>query len=412
MNEREEISPIEKQVLYGLGAFTLLGLVIVFSVLADWRMTFAAILWALACLAVGQLIGFLFGIPRIIKDTTPTTNAVVPLSSANTPPASTNKEATPYQANTNLQEISDWLTKIIVGLGLVELSKFHGHLNSASGFISSSLGGTSTVAISGGIIVYFTTIGFLGGYITTRLFLGAAFVRADRALSTAEKLQIQNANIDVEDVDGSFTPKTKAIAEKIAKIPWKSVKVTEVPIWAKAKLIVREIREAVEAYSYLVRANPTDILFRLNLSQALFESGAREAALNQAKQALALVTESTPRDLVDTCYKALMYFSLYIQPDGYKESINYATRFQALPGKQMSAPMLVNLAAAYGQQATKEMTNYNSAKANALEAIKKAIELEPIWKTKLKEMWKPEPDAEDNDLMVFGSESEFKTLLD
>ncbi len=410
MNGREEISPIEEKVLYGLGTFTGLGIAIVFFVLPDWRQTYIAILWTLACLAVGHLIGFLFGIPRVNKGGPSTPQVNASQGSGHIPNASVS-ETTPYEVNTNLQDISDWLTKIIVGLGLIELNKSYTHLQTAATFISTSLGGNSTLAISGGIIVYFTTVGFLGGYITTRLFLGAAFVRADRALSSAEKLAVESAIINVEDVDGSFTPKTKAIAEKIATIPWKAVKVTEVPIWAKAKLITREIREAVEAYSYLVQVDPINISYRLNLSQALFENGNRENALQQAKVAVGLITETTQRDLVDTCYKAVMYFALYIHPDGYKESIDYGTRFKALPGVILTAPMLVNLAAAYGQQATKDKPAFASAKINALEACKKAIELDPIWKAKLREMWKPAPDAEDNDLAIFGNDPDFINLL-
>lgn len=410
MNGREEISLIEERVLYGLGTFSGLGIVIVFSVLDDWRKTFIAILWALACLAVGHLFGFLFGIPRVLKggSSTPQVN---PSQGGTNVTNGSIAEAAPYEVNTNLQDISDWLTKIIVGLGLVELSKLYTHLQTAAGFISTSLGGAGTEAISGGIIVYFSTLGFLGGYITTRLFLGAAFVRADRALSSAEKLEVENANINIEDVDASLTPKTKAIAEKIAKIPWKFVKVTDVPIWAKAKLITGEIREAVEAYSYLVRVDPTQILYRLNLSQALFENGNRENALLQAKEALSRITESTQRDLVDTCYKAVMYFALYVQPDGYKDTIDYANRFRTLPGKTLTAPMLVNLAAAYGQQAAKDTSAFTSAKSSALESSRKAIELDPIWKAKLKEMWRPASDAEDNDLAVFGNDQDFINLL-
>lgn len=106
-----------------------------------------------------------------------------------------------------------------------------------------------------------------------------------------------------------------------------------------------------------------------------------------------------------------MYFALYVQPDGYKDTIDYANRFRTLPGKTLTAPMLVNLAAAYGQQAAKDNTAFASAKSNALESSRKAIELDPIWKAELKEMWKPAPDAEDNDLAVFGNDQDFINLL-
>src|SRR6185503_13654313 len=57
---------------------------------------------ALAPAAVGALLGFVFGIPKTLQ--------------SNAPPAADGKAA--YQVNTNLEQISDWLTKMLVGVGL------------------------------------------------------------------------------------------------------------------------------------------------------------------------------------------------------------------------------------------------------------------------------------------------------
>src|SRR5438552_685547 len=76
----------------------------------------AGAMWALACFAVGVVTGFLFGIPRVLQGTDSGAEATA---------------HTPYQqrVNTNLEQISDWLTKIIVGLGLVQLTKVPGYLS-------------------------------------------------------------------------------------------------------------------------------------------------------------------------------------------------------------------------------------------------------------------------------------------
>src|SRR5215831_16764829 len=68
-------------------------------------------IWALACTTAGGAFGFLFGIPKILQ-------------SDRLPEGSTNSTVIGYrqQVNTNLTEISDWLTKIIVGLSLISLS--------------------------------------------------------------------------------------------------------------------------------------------------------------------------------------------------------------------------------------------------------------------------------------------------
>jgi len=59
---------------------------------------------------VGSAVGFLFGVP--VREQEPETD--------NT---GTAKKSIGYQPNTNLELISDWLTKIIVGIGLVQFPK-------------------------------------------------------------------------------------------------------------------------------------------------------------------------------------------------------------------------------------------------------------------------------------------------
>ena len=87
---------------------TFIGLGILLILFYTPSLSGAAIclLWMLACIVAGAVIGFLFGIPKILQG-----------NSNNT--ATQNEENKDYriQVNTNLTEISDWLTKIIVGSG-------------------------------------------------------------------------------------------------------------------------------------------------------------------------------------------------------------------------------------------------------------------------------------------------------
>jgi hypothetical protein len=80
--------------------------------------------------------------------------------------------------NTNLEEISDWLTKIIVGVSLVELQKVQTMLQGSAGFIAQSLGGPSQTSFAYGLMIYFSVSGFLGSYLLTRLYLQIAFRNA------------------------------------------------------------------------------------------------------------------------------------------------------------------------------------------------------------------------------------------
>lgn len=171
---------------------TALGLAMLVSVLAlagtawgsvtAWRLG----LWAVAAIGAGALVGFLFGIPRA--------QAPAPAEAGDAgaaPPAADPKARTDsgLRPNTNLEEVSDWLTKIIVGLGLVNLQALPGKLTGLASVAALALAPQPTatdVSITLALLVGFAIEGFFGGYIYTRLFLQGAFVRSDNALRAGE----------------------------------------------------------------------------------------------------------------------------------------------------------------------------------------------------------------------------------
>ena len=103
-----------------------------------------------ASLVLGALVGFLFGVPKAPDgDSTD---------------------------NTNIEEISDWLTKIIVGLGLVQLKKAPEYLSNLSGAIANTPFRQGELGVAFAIL--FSISGFFLGYLAARLFLPKAFARA------------------------------------------------------------------------------------------------------------------------------------------------------------------------------------------------------------------------------------------
>ncbi|NIJ19646.1 uncharacterized membrane protein/uncharacterized protein YneF (UPF0154 family) [Sphingomonas naasensis] len=123
-------------------------------VAAAWpsRDTGAAVLWAMASIAVGALIGFLFAVPRI--------NPEVKVRSRLIP-------------NANVEAVSDWLTKILVGVGLVNFQSIGRFVDGLAGQLSQGTGRTHAYAL--GLIVYFLAVGVIQGYVLTRIFLTARF---------------------------------------------------------------------------------------------------------------------------------------------------------------------------------------------------------------------------------------------
>ena len=140
------------------------------------RIAAAVLLWALACSLVGAIFGFLFGIPKILQNQRP----VIKEEESGTAEYR-------QQVNTNLTEISDWLTKIIVGLGLINLNTIPVYLSSAADILARSLNpahADMNKAFSLALIVSYLILGFLYSYLSTRLFLQSAFSKADQEAAT------------------------------------------------------------------------------------------------------------------------------------------------------------------------------------------------------------------------------------
>jgi len=138
-------------------------------------------------LLTGALLGFLFGIPR--AQANPDASAPAPAPGAANAGAGGGRTPRPFQDNTNLEQISDWLTKIIVGLGLINLGQIPTYLGRVAEYFSKGFGpieGSESITMA--LIVAFSVSGFLLGYLLTRLFLKAAFTRAESATEELKNL--------------------------------------------------------------------------------------------------------------------------------------------------------------------------------------------------------------------------------
>jgi hypothetical protein len=197
MNESRDIS-----VVYSEKALRMITLlvgggfvgVVVFSLQATSSSQFASIvsvgiLLGGASLLIGGLLGFLFGIPRTLQS-----------DRTNEPPSGKEsnqniegEQQIGYQVNTNLEQISDWLTKILVGVGLTQLSSIPEGLKEFSVNISPGLGGFKSSATFGmAMPVFFIICGFLFGYLWTRLYLPTALKQADIGLLVKQVKEFQS----------------------------------------------------------------------------------------------------------------------------------------------------------------------------------------------------------------------------
>ena len=134
--------------LFGLAALSLY--------VAPWRNGFSPFGFGLlvsgGSVGSGFLVGFLFGMPR--------ESDVKNLPGDN---------RSPFHASTSLEQIADWLTKIIVGIGIAEFRKVIAYANRFTNYLD-SLCVLPSAPRSFGIIFFFAPPGFLLGYFYARTF--------------------------------------------------------------------------------------------------------------------------------------------------------------------------------------------------------------------------------------------------
>ncbi|MFI5099242.1 MAG: hypothetical protein ACHQE5_01810 [Actinomycetes bacterium] len=119
-----------------------------------------------AALASGALVGLLFGVPR---------SAGVD-----------HKSASPsgYLANTNLEVIADWLTKIIVGVGLVQFKAIAAAVVAVSAALAASFRdnpNSGTTVFGASLLLAAFLVGFLYIYLLARTVLPFWLEAAGRA---------------------------------------------------------------------------------------------------------------------------------------------------------------------------------------------------------------------------------------
>jgi hypothetical protein len=126
-----------------------------------------------ASFLVGAVLGFLFGYPQPVA----VQSGVAPKSEAY------------FALNSNLSQVSDWLTKILIGIGLVQLGVLASNVREAGSFIGDQMGGVAGgEAIGIATIVYFLLTGLLLGYLWTAFTLGTELEKTRRTLEPPRPL--------------------------------------------------------------------------------------------------------------------------------------------------------------------------------------------------------------------------------
>jgi hypothetical protein len=182
------LSLIQKLIIFGWIALFFYWLQVLLLDCSDcnyFKTLMGCLLVTGAALVVGGLTGFLFGIPRTVQS------------------AKTDDDGNEnYVSNTNLEQISDWLTKIIVGLGLTQITKIPAELDAlglqlAPVFGSGNIGWIAALAT----VIYFLINGFLFGYLWTRIYFKVVLQRVNSGMEqelAGVKAEIYKMNLEKE----------------------------------------------------------------------------------------------------------------------------------------------------------------------------------------------------------------------
>jgi hypothetical protein len=170
------------RVAFLVGVLAILG----YAARGDWvaflRIASLGLLLGGAGLCAGALLGFIFGVPRTEERPSQAEGTRTGADAA--PPSARQAE---YRGNTNLEQISDWLTKILVGVSLTQYRQIVASFRSLVGFLSRALvlgsDKESAQAFVFGLLVFSAVCGFFLGYILTRIYFAVALRSADLSLA-------------------------------------------------------------------------------------------------------------------------------------------------------------------------------------------------------------------------------------
>jgi tetratricopeptide (TPR) repeat protein len=365
-----------------------------------WSGMWRGLLCALAPLALGWSVGFLFGLPQIQKVST----------------GQTASGDTSYAPGGHLEAISDWLTKIIVGVSLVQWNSFMAKFWAIAGAMSSTFDPRNGTMVAACALVYFGLLGLMGGYLTTRLNLANLMARADRQLNRPDPSDVERVGrTQIDQSTGTLDNPDPSASASLAAFPMSSFTTPKaLSAWAKAKLFLGDRPSAITALEKAIDLDPKDPTLRRELAALVKPQDAARA--NQLLEDAAKIQEDPTR------LASRMLVALYkAPPTGFTDVIATLESRILDPHYKEVADLHAYLCCAYGQKAdyqlekgeiAKASPEFANLKARALEQAGQAIQLDGAkWKGMLAAFLAPPPGATDDDLRVFGDDPDFRSLV-
>ncbi|OGT82920.1 MAG: hypothetical protein A3H91_12235 [Gammaproteobacteria bacterium RIFCSPLOWO2_02_FULL_61_13] len=359
-----------------------------------------SLLFAAACTACGWILGLLFGVPRTLDraQNTPVTATGDNGSAVANAAAAGGQTRTPTsRVNTNLEDISDWLTKTIVGVGLTQLFVVPEALWRAAGIANTGGFGWSTHGqlLALVLFLYFMPGGFWLSYVATRTSLTRLF----DAFSAPDEQKITeavHAELRLDPSAKGIAPATQDVVKEADRVvlatPRDSLSTPrQIAAWAAAAARSGNLLQAQAGFEDALRLDPTNNEVKQQLATIY-------TALGKVSEANRLMSTLPNSDLgvLNALYEP--------RPRGFQRAISIGEELLKQKNQEGNANLRVWMACAYGQQhAFQKSTGGSSQELAAtrekiISEVENAIKADPTTKDLLRSLWQPEPGAEDTDL--------------
>jgi hypothetical protein len=385
------------------------------------RIFVLSVLFASASAVSGWMLGLLFGIPRSLARGTAAPNTPPAASASATGPTanaasssatSATAAASSSRVNTNLEDISDWLTKTIVGVGLTQLYQVPHYLwhvaerLNEQGFNWPQHGQLLALAL----FLYFAPGGFWLGYVGTRTILTKLFDSIDGVDQELLDVASQPNNLLLSGTGQGFTtapdPRVaNADRAVLAKTLQDLTTPVEIAAWGAAQARSGNLTAAQTALSDAVRGDPQNVNFK-ELAAIV------HSALGQHDEANRLLDDLPMIDI--TVFNALYE----PPPGGFTRAIAVGERLLTRPNQDRNANLHVWMACAYSQRYRYERdTNHTTAavldpiKANVSREVQAALNANPNTRELLRSLWRPAAGSTENDLAAFAPDDADLTAL-
>lgn len=365
--------------------------------------------------AGGGLLGFLFGLPRV--------------GTAAPPPQAgqaTTADRQDTQSNTNLEEVSDWLTKIVVGVSLTQFSNMNGALYQFSIEVGLGAPRVPNAGFAACLILIGTAIcGFLSVYLKARINLPPAFnalLIAKRSLNqVGQSSFIAEARKIIQRPLLTPDPAAQtAAADLLTNVPPGATDPETLRLTGFAQAILKNFTGAAQALGKASEGDPDNDL-KLLASRASAIAGDHSGAV---KMLPAAPTSGAPLDGQGFEVQLARLFAMLYSPNAADRptAVKLGETLSHDPLGAQSPRLWLYLSSAYGQfytalhEADAENPQLPGLRTKTLGAIDQALLLDrrnnlPI----LQMLWSvryPGKPVDENDLEVFAGDTDFAARLE